>query len=1125
MATYISNGSGDWTTTGVWLTAADGALTPTAAAGVAPQSGARDRIIIRSPHTITYNTSGVFGNGGNGNNFGTTTQNILNASMILSGGRLRASRTVNTALTGLGTIWVDANGSFWDWGTASDPVSAVTATIAMSGVSAGACGMVVKGSTSNLTLTNSACFWGLEKTRNTFLTLPAAAGQPVITVDNAYNWNTNDELVIESDTISTTRALTGVRIQSINGKNITLNTNLNFARLSGTRVGNFTSTVTYETLPSSPMSFGIIVEGLFLGNYQFGYISLKDFGNYWRDTGVAYIVVTQGAINYNAAYNKIQPPFKGIAHTQTRSPAVNYASLSLINPGTDELLIDDFAFNGGPTFGNNQGIYFGGNSFAKLTNSVFYRSFNPIYPVNTLKTTINNCNINSENVAIGLNTSANNGIRLAITNSKIRSNNSLMMMDNFLNTEINTCNIATSATSITRASTNAFGTTTLTNCTLSGPSYTIGSNIRTIKDFNFNIFNANNDSNYITFNYYHYAQANSSIRKNGITSFAITPKASNEAFAKIFTTPAVQGVTQKIKGNLRFDSNYGTDTPPSITFGNAVSNTTFTCPAVANTWHSFEYDLTPNITGDIELTITGQSTKTNGFVYVDGLMLDPFVKSVRWYGFEVDKNLYRTVDTLTTLTENQVSSVDITNLDRLYDASNYWTINNPLSTSYLDLYTKNGDILNFGDKNIVLNNSASTNFAYASASKTITIKTPLLSAGNNFIGLRTTGNIYLSSGSTIDNIDIYGNAFQATPVNLSDIYMEGTLAYNTETPVTIEYKNCSMGTVQNDGSAIVTIKKTNSIITNGLDDQIFDYVPTILNVTLNGGYIAIFDNNETKQYYQNTDGTIILPSNAIGTWKYRIANYGYDFIQDTFEVDPNTGATITISPNYSPDIYLTSNAQTVSAYSDLNTSQKIYNYLSYWTTTSTGIEYIPFYSRAVGNITINKNVTLDSNASTLLNYNSSLNLLTLRSSGLNEDLIFASTGAISAINDTTYSNDIKIRANNIDSEFLFDSITSLTFFPSENDRDANTNPGEVLTGNINRFKFGSIVKGVTYSGLKYARVNVDGTVLLYSYTIIQGRNSLEFGTVGTLQLIINNQKIINEGVQKASKLIPHTTNI
>ena len=1134
MATYISNGTGDWTTTGVWLTAADGALVPTAAAGFAPQSGARDRIIIRSPHTITYNTSGVFGNGGSGNNFGTTTQNILTASMILSGGRLRASRTVNTALTALGTIWVDANGSFWDWGTATDPVSAVTATIAMSGVSAGASGMVVRGSTSSLTLTNSACFWGLEKTRNTFLTLSADANANTITVDNVYNWKIGDELVIESDTIATTRTLSGVRIQGFSGvgnKTISISPNLNFARLSGTRVGNFTSTVSYGTLASSPFCFGIILESLFLGNHQFGYMTINDFGQYWRDTVVPYIIVTQAGINYTASSNKTQPPFKGIAYVQTRTPSVAMAGIGITNTGTDEILIDDFAANVVPTGTTvSQAIYFGTDAFVRLTNSVFYRCFNAIYPNALLKGSVNNCYINSEDVSIGYgNTSSNTnrGVQLLVSNSKIKTNNNLLLTDGFLNIEFNNCDIQTrQSNSIARASTNAYGTTTLTNCALSGSSpYTIQSNTRTIRDYNFNIFNVNNDKNLITFNYYHYAQANSSIRKNGITSFAITPKASNEAFVKIFTAPAIQGVTQKIKGNLRFDSNYGTATPPSITFGNAVNDTTFTCPAVANTWHSFEYDLTPIITGDIEIKISGQSTNTNGFVYVDGLMLDPFVKSVRWYGYEVDKNFYRTIDTLTTLTENQVSSVDITNLDRLYDASNYWTINNPLSTSYLDLYTKNGDILNFGNKNIVFNNSASTNFAYASASNTITIKTPLLSSGNNFIGLRTTGTISISSNSNVGYVDIYGNINQQTPTSLSGVYMEGTLSYNTGADTSIEYIDCSMDTVQNLGGGFITIKKTNSTITNGNDPEILDYVPTLLDIrNLYDGSIAIFDNTGTRRYYQNApaDNIIVLPSTATGTWRYHVARYGFAFIQENFIVD---GGTKTINPDYNPDTFVTGDSTTTAAYTDLNSTQRIYNYLSYYTTTSEGIEYDPFYDKAFGSITINKNVTLNATAVPVFSYNGT-NLVTLKCTSLNEDVLFVSSNNVTYINGTTLSDDVRVRAANLDSELLMSGVTTLTLYPSPQDRDDNTDAGEILTGTIYRFLYGSTTPlGVLLENFIYNRVNVSGTILLNDTAIVTGRNVLQFETTGTLQQIINNQKTINIGIQKASKLIPHTTNI
>jgi hypothetical protein len=59
----------------------------------------------------------------------------------------------------------------------------------------------------------------------------------------------------------------------------------------------------------------------------------------------------------------------------------------------------------------------------------------------------------------------------------------------------------------------------------------------------------------------------------------------------------------------------------------------------------------------------------------------------------------------------------------------------------------------------------------------------------------------------------------------------------------------------------------------------------------------------------------------------------------------------------------------------------------------------------------------------------------------------------------------------------------------------------------------------------YNRVNVSGTILLNETAIVTGRNELQFETTGTLQQIINNQKTINIGIQKASKLIPHTTNI
>jgi hypothetical protein len=443
----------------------------------------------------------------------------------------------------------------------------------------------------------------------------------------------------------------------------------------------------------------------------------------------------------------------------------------------------------------------------------------------------------------------------------------------------------------------------------------------------------------------------------------------------------------------------------------------------------------------------------------------------------------------------------------------------------LDLYTKNGDILNFGNRNIIFDNSASTNFSYASASNTITIKTPLLSSGNNFIGLRTTGTISVSSNSNFSYIDIYGNISQPTPISLSGVYMEGTLSYSTNSNTAIEYIDCAMDTVQNLSAGFITIKKTNSTITNGNDPEILDYVPTLLDIkNLYDGSIAIFDNTGTRQYYQNApaDNIIVLPSTATGTWRYHVARYGFAFIQENFVVD---GGTKTINPDYIPDNFVTGDSTTTAAYTDLNSTQRIYNYLSYYSTTSEGIEYDPFYDKAFGSITINKNVTLNATAASVFSYNGT-SLVTLKCTSLNEDVLFVSSNNVTYINGTTLSDDVRVRAANLDSELLMSGVTTLTLYPSPQDRDDNTDAGEILTGTIYRFLYGSTTPlGVPLVNFLYNRVNVSGTILLNETAIVTGRNELQFETTGTLQQIINNQNTINIGIQKASKLIPHTTNI
>ena len=1028
MATYISNGSGDWTTI-PWLTAAT--LTgPTAPAAGSPPSFGLDKIVIRRPNVVTYNTSGVFGDGGNGNATGTTNPTINTASIILSGGTLRASRTVNTALTAIGCVWISAesanlNGSnsFLDWGTLSDPVSAVTASISLS--SHFSAGIYPSGNTTATTVSNSACFCGLEKTRNTFLTLSAAANDNTITVDNVFNWAIGDQLVIESDTLATSRALSSVRITGFSGvdnKTITISPTLNFARLSGTRVGNFTSTVLIETVPSSTLCNGVWLRGLPNGIYQFSNITLKDFGNWWRDPSTNNTIgQTFGAIHYVALYNKVNPIFKGIAYLQTRNASQLYSSIYSQDPSLEPLNISNIAHYSVTSTANNIGVRIGANAIVNLDDYVCYRANNALTTGVPYKLNVTNSYLNSELINIGnVSGQFSSIVKGRIINSKIKSNAGLVLLDNLIDLELINCDISISpSVAIADTLNNAFGSTTIRDCTLSVPlstSITSTTN-RTIKDCDVNVYNPNNSNVFVNFNTFHYLEANSSVRKNGIRSLSFTPKIANERFEKMFSIPAVQGVTQKIKGNLRFDSNYGTATPPTILFSGAVSNTTFTCPSVDNTWHSFEYDLIPNSTGNIEIKISGQSSNTNGKVYLDGLFLDPFNTNIRWYGFEIDKNNFRTVDTLTTLTENQVSAYPyINNLDLVYDEARYWTVTNPTLSSYIDLVNSLGKSLDFSPKGILLNSTALSSISYNPTTNLITLSTFNLSAGNNFDEIQTTGGITIDDNSNIFNITLVGSVSGTTARDLNHVIIDGTLTYNTNADTIVTYTNSNIGTVENNGSGIVTINRLNSNVDYAGRNVVLLDNPTYINLTLNGGYIAIFDNTTTLRYYRNTDGQILLPNGSTGQWSYKIGRYQSKVISGTFSV----GGTVNISPTYSQDLNVDTTVTVASAYTEFRNTQQVYDYFSYYMTTSAALSYPDFYNyRPILDIT-DKDLILDPSAALPFYYNGTV--FTIKSQNLENGSIVKgveTTGNLYLFGSASLSA-INIISNKINSDTVFD---------------------------------------------------------------------------------------------------------
>jgi hypothetical protein len=549
----------------------------------------------------------------------------------------------------------------------------------------------------------------------------------------------------------------------------------------------------------------------------------------------------------------------------------------------------------------------------------------------------------------------------------------------------------------------------------------------------------------------------------------------------------------------------------------------------------------------ISLTLQGgciaiyDNTKTQQYYQnTDGTIELPYSATGSWsyqiarYGFKLITGTFtidRTVGGTVTInalplyaTDSYVSDVvnsvsaynNFSSTQNIYDYLSYYrTTSAGLAYGDQNLYSS---ILDVGSNNFILNDTLTAPFNYNGS--TFILKSSSLSGV-----LKTTGNVTLSGNSYISNITVTTSRISSIPIDLSNTTINGTLVYNTNTPTSIVYTNCTVSTVVNDGSASVLIKRVNSTINNATDPEILNYAPTIINVSPSGGAVAIYDNGGVRQYYITTTSSIVLPSTASGTWSYRVAKYGYYSSYQTFVVDPSVGGTVNINPTFSPDLFITeSSVATVSAYTDLTTIAKIHDYLSYWETTSVGINYGDVESESFGVLNFTKPLTFDANAANIASVSGN-DTLVLKVSRLDGAITIVTPGYFYLLNGSVLSNTIKIRSGNLDSELTYVGANSITIFQTQGDRDSNINPGPSSTGDALRFKYGQTLSGVTMSGDRYSRVIVGGVILANTISISQGTNVFDFSTTGQLQILLQNQAIINRGVQKASKLIPHSENV
>ena len=157
---------------------------------------------------------------------------------------------------------------------------------------------------------------------------------------------------------------------------------------------------------------------------------------------------------------------------------------------------------------------------------------------------------------------------------------------------------------------------------------------------------------------------------------------------------------------------------------------------------------------------------------------------------------------------------------------------------------------NAGSYNIIINSAAAAVFNFTGSS--IVIKT------SSFDGdLTTNGSLILAASSVVTNGNFSTpNIIQDIPTALTGVVATGNLNYNTNTPITVTFTDCDIqGTVNNSGSAQVNITLVNSTIGTIGANVVAQQFATISapNLIL-GTRVRVYDEDNAVELYNDVLG-------------------------------------------------------------------------------------------------------------------------------------------------------------------------------------------------------------------------------------------------------------------------------
>lgn len=563
-------------------------------------------------------------------------------------GTLKASRSVSQTLTARGTVFY-STGSCIDWGVHGvDAIpDGITATVRINDSASPAIGKHVFTSHSTAA-TFRAC--GKTRTRNTRLTSAISAGATSITVDDSDGWATGDRIVIASDTADPIRA----QIVVISGGSSPTWTvpAITNARLASTRVGNLSSNVVFESASANfPGGVALYIPASgSIGQLRLRHVRFLNIGS-----NVGWV------INNNPLYYGsfgcqpvgIAPAISRSCATESTSTHTNAGSgPSFYLSSRTKPIAADWAIYGGS--GAN-GVYYADGAAPVADGCVVYRAgalVTSAFGAGSVGGEINDCD--SWSINRTLQPTGNVGLTV---NGGVHKSIGAFALFGTGEVAVNNASIELLAGGLlsTTNQLGAIGRTTINNPTFLG-STNLGNNLTagnpTSQISDVVIVNANGDiSDNRRLSYFRLATTDLATRKRGTYSVKIQPKVANTAITYVFALPAIAGVTQTIKGSLRFNATYGAATPPRIDLSGQGVAQSYTCAAVADAWDDFELSFTPSSTGDITATVTVQSASTAGFAWLDGVWHYPMTQAVRHWGYQWLPQAAQLVDARMSLTE------------------------------------------------------------------------------------------------------------------------------------------------------------------------------------------------------------------------------------------------------------------------------------------------------------------------------------------------------------------------------------------------------------------------------------------------------------------------------------------